>query len=705
MGAGSSVDMATAGLDLPGAGPPPPGADADFDALVEAEMRKRTSGTEPGIAPPPPRGADPAFDAMVEAEMVRQRGFAESYAARNRDLFDRDRAADDARIRAAVERASDRRAYDAPQSSEPPPQPQKPFAPLGAAPEPFKPTGDPRRDAKLAYAAALREQMAAPKSSLRRSWGYGALPDDDALRSPPREKAPPRDDVPAPGPLGGAYALRPEQEPRRLSYPQQPSPERLAREDYARDLERQMREREARDRAAKVEAASPPPRRAPVGAFPGAAAAAAPPAAFSPPMKQAADHALQGRRDARAKHVREVYGATGVAAAAFGAPGAEAPAARAKSITRPRDAGQEQDRRARALEQKAALEAQMRANREAKEAADRKRREEDAAEDAKWAAKEAEDRRRREEGERAKKQAEQQRLDDLYAQQEADAKKRRNRRHEERTTPLRSPAPRSPRQPPSAQLRSPASPAVVNTQARRTPPASPPVPSLAAQKVPAALVRASAAPGTKISDDDLERAASDFEARVAAELERFQDDRRRRVARAALPQNAGGALEALAEKIQQAPDLRTLAGMPPAAPRPAAAADELPHISAEDDWGETSLAGESTFVPLPERVARAEAAYTLADTPPASAGALSPDAIADRWQRDHPLPGAKARRGPAARASRRQNTVEQSLAGESSFHAFIDPADEAITSPAPPETFEDLADRIPDESFDSTLGA
>ena len=218
-------------------------------------------------------------------------------------------------------------------------------------------------------------------------------------------------------------------------------------------------------------------------------------------------------------------------------------------------------------------------------------------------------------------------------------------------------------------------------------------------------MRASAAPGTKISDDDLERAASDFEARVAAELERFQDDRRRRVARAALPQNAGGALEALAEKIQQAPDLRTLAGLPPAAPRPAAAADAGPHISAEDDWGETSLAGESTFVPLPERVARAEAAYTLADTPPASAGALSPDAIADRWQRDHPLPGAKARRGPAARTSRRQNTVEQSLAGESSFHAFIDPADEAITSPAPPETFEDLADRIPDESFDSTLGA
>ena len=40
MGAGCSVDMATAGLDLPDGGPPPPGADAEFDALVEAEMRK-----------------------------------------------------------------------------------------------------------------------------------------------------------------------------------------------------------------------------------------------------------------------------------------------------------------------------------------------------------------------------------------------------------------------------------------------------------------------------------------------------------------------------------------------------------------------------------------------------------------------------------------------------------------------------------------
>jgi hypothetical protein len=55
------------------------------------------------------------------------------------------------------------------------------------------------------------------------------------------------------------------------------------------------------------------------------------------------------------------------------------------------------------------------------------------------------------------------------------------------------------------------------------------------------------------------------------------------------------------------------------------------------------------------------------------------------------------RRGPARR---RTGAVEQSLAGESSFHAFIDAAADGTASPAPPETFDDLADRIPDESFD-----
>lgn len=708
MGAGSSVDMADGGL--PG-GPPAPGADAAFDALVEAEMRQRGPAVRGG---PPLRGADPAFDAMVEQEMARQRAHVKSYAATNAELYVRDDGAAEARIREAVGRASGRR----PEHEEPAPQYRPPA-----------PTGDPRRDAQRAYAAELRAQMAAPKTSLRAAWGYDALHDDDALRSPPRKHINPQslarhqDPQGQPvDPLRDAVGHRagidplPGQErfqqPRFDPQPPPPSPRRLARERYAADLEAQMRERQERDRAARLEHASPP-RRAVYGAFPGADKASPPrvgafpgqnaaprqPEAFSPPMKEAADHALRGRRDARARHVGDVYGQTGVASAAFD-PHEEAPSAR---ITVQRD-GQEGARRSRALEHKAMIEEQMRANREAKEAADRKIREEDAADEAKWAAKEAEDRRVKEEGERAKKQAEKQRMDDLYAQQEADAQKRRNRRHDERTTPLRgrsaekaTPLRSPPRSPAVLAKMAPASPPLP-AHRNKTPPASPPLPSLAAQRVPAALVRA-AAPGAKIADDDLERAASDFEQRVAAELARFQGDRHRRAARRAAPANAGGALEALSLKIQAAPDLRTLAGLPPAAPR--ADADSLSparhHISAEDDWGETSLAGESTFVPLPDRVARAEAAFDLADTPRASAGALSPDAIADRWQRDHPLPGAKVRRGPARR---RTGAVEQSLAGESSFHAFIDAAADGAASPAPPETFDDLADRIPDESFD-----
>ena len=68
MGAGSSVDMANAGLELPDGGPPPPGADAEFDALVEAEMRKRSPGTEPGIAPPPPGAPPPARSVSASSQ-------------------------------------------------------------------------------------------------------------------------------------------------------------------------------------------------------------------------------------------------------------------------------------------------------------------------------------------------------------------------------------------------------------------------------------------------------------------------------------------------------------------------------------------------------------------------------------------------------------------------------------------------------------
>ena len=702
MGAGSSVDMATAGLELPDGGPPPPGADAEFDALVEAEMRKRSSGTEPGIAPPPPRGADPALIAMVEAEMVRQRGFAESYAARNRDLL----IATAPWTTRASARPSSARRTGGPTTRRA--RGERPAAAIKAVRPAGRAAGAVRADGRPAprrQAPPTRPRCASrwPRRRARcGQLGHRRACPTTTRSGAPRARRRPRGTTFRPRARSAAPTRRPEQEPRRLSYaPAQPSPERLAREDYARDLERQMREREARDRAARAEAASPPPRRAPVGAFPGAAAAPAAPAAFSPPMKQAADHALQGRRDARAKHVRE--GATGVAAAGLRRPAprrrrrarsrSRGPATRARSRTgAPRPRAEGRARGADAREPRGQGGGRPQAPRGGRRRGRQVGREGGRGPPAPRG------------GERAKKQAEQQRLDDLYAQQEADAKKRRNRRHEERTTPLRSPAPRSPRQPPSAQLRSPGSPAVVNTQARRRRR----VASSTVARGPEGARRARARPGGA-GHEDLRRRPG----KGGLGLRGARRGGARAVpgrpgggalARAALPQNAGGALEALAAEDPAGAGPAHARG--PAAPRRARRPPTTPSRTYPPRTTGARLArGRVDVRAAARRVARAEAAYNLADTPPASAGALSPDAIADRWQRDHPLPGAKARRGPAARTSRRQNTVEQSLAGESSFHAFIDPADEAITSPAPPETFEDLADRIPDESFDSTLGA
>ena len=374
-------------------------------------------------------------------------------------------------------------------------------------------------------------------------------------------------------------------------------------------------------------------------------------------MKQAADHALQGRRDARA-----ACGCAGRASPPrLGAP-APGAAARAKSSRGPRR-GPGADRRAKALEQKAALEAQMRANREAKEAADRKRREEDAAEDASGP-------RRRPRTAAAARRAgapeagQQQRLDDLYAQQEA-TRRRRNRRHEERTTPA-VPAPRSPRQPPSAQLRSPGRRRSALQSAADAAGVAP-IPSLAAQKVPPRSRRLGGA-GHKISDDDLEQTTSDFEPRRGG-ARALQDDRRRRVARAALPQNAGGALEALAEKIQQAPDLRTLAGLPPAAPLSRRRVAAVPHISAEDD--EADVARGRVDVRAAARRRAAEAAYNL-DTPPPR-----PARFARRSATAAATAGARrARRGlPARRGAKHRRVL---AGGGASRHR---PAD-AVASPA-----------------------
>lgn len=70
-------------------GPPPPGVDPEFDALVEAEVAwRRAKQAEKPVAlssstraaEPPAKGADPVFDALVEAELERQRKDVESSA-------------------------------------------------------------------------------------------------------------------------------------------------------------------------------------------------------------------------------------------------------------------------------------------------------------------------------------------------------------------------------------------------------------------------------------------------------------------------------------------------------------------------------------------------------------------------------------------------------------------------------------------------
>ena len=162
------------------------------------------------IAPPPPRGADPA-DAMVEAEMVRQR--ASPRAARSRD-FVRDRAVDDARIRAAVSarrtgEPTTRRARRAA------PQQPSPFAPLGAAGA-VQTDGRPapRRQARVRGGAARADGRAEELAAAQ--LGHDALPDDDAPE--PRARRRLRGTTPPRRAPRRRLRAAPEQEPRRLSY-------------------------------------------------------------------------------------------------------------------------------------------------------------------------------------------------------------------------------------------------------------------------------------------------------------------------------------------------------------------------------------------------------------------------------------------------------------------------------------------------------
>ncbi|KAH8065571.1 Rad9 [Aureococcus anophagefferens] len=428
------------------------------------------------------------------------------------------------------------------------------------------------------------------------------------------------------------------------------------------------------------------------------------------------DRAAAGRT--RERFVRDVYGESKVASAFGGGGGGAEPVG--GGITRRVDPAVEAKRRSQALAQREALEAQIAARREAKEAEAAERRRQEAADLEEERRRDAEEKAKKDEEDRVKRENEQRRLDDLYAAQEAAAKKRRNqdRRDEDDDDdgprgPPRRGGGRAPRT-----LRRRAAPGAAAARRRRgaAAPGGGGAAAVAAAAAPGRglrrgrlAARGAAAPrargperrrGAKatnrydderVRDSELDKAADDFERRVAAELERFQLDRERRegrkeVARRAEP--SGASLEALADRFAPdatKPSIYDLAGVEP--PAPVKDRDVRPP---PEDWAEKSLAGNSSFVPLP---ADYKASAEFDGLNPAAREPemnqvdeyLSPDAIADRWQRDHPVvadPGGAPLPNPirassdpakaAASTAKFTGAAEQSLVGESVFHHFHD---------------------------------
>ena len=451
--------------------------------------------------------------------------------------------------------------------------------------------------------AARRRGFAA-----RRSWSFSRL-----ARRLPRSSTPAREDAPRgerpgrqPPPARRAARCRPrhpgDQPVPLRDAPAQPGAGIARASRCARDLSRSKfcacasasRDRAAlwiRGRVPAARAAAPP-----AAPFPDDAAAPRPaPAAFSPPMKQAADHALQGRRDARANHgggcardgTSRRRGSSAHVASVGGAPSIRGRATRYRT-----------DRRAKALEQKAALEAQMaRTARWRRPTASAARRTPPRTPSGPR----LEDRRRREEGERAKKQR---------AAAPRHAPRAAGGAREEAAEPAprgaddapAPPAPRSPRQPPSAQLRCrgrrrSSSTARAHAARRRL------QPPLAAEGARRARARLGGA-----GHENLRRRPGKgglgLRARVAAELERFQDDRRRaRRARRAAPERARRARDPPPRRAQPVgKDLRARR-----CPRGAA-----PGRRRRCRWsarrrgrlGRDVARGRVDVVPLPERVAR-----------------------------------------------------------------------------------------------------
>ena len=288
MGAGGSAAHQRAD------GPPPPGTDPVFDKMVEDELARRKDqggAAKPGASAPPVPGEDPVFDAMVKQEMERQKYEVDAFAGAlgARDGRGPARAEPSASPRAARPREggagamarlerdmrAERDAYGG-QGYGRAPEPARAAPSYGAAAAPYgvdggQPSGDPRRDKQRQYAAALRQQMEAPRRSLRGG-------DDDWQRArrapPPREpqsgygdpyaaRAPPGPTpaaAPAHGPPPWAHGDvgRDPYEPAPLGRgmatiqganpPRQLGGRKDAQAAYAAELEAQMREKADRDR-------------------------------------------------------------------------------------------------------------------------------------------------------------------------------------------------------------------------------------------------------------------------------------------------------------------------------------------------------------------------------------------------------------------------------------------------------------------------
>ena len=548
--------------------------------------------------------------------MVRQRGAAESYAARNRDFLI---ATAPWTTRASARRRArvGPRAYDAP--SEPPPQQQerKPFAPLGT-PGAGKPTGDPRRDAARVRGRAARA-MATPKGAaapgLRRAARRRRAPS-------PRAKAPPRGDVQAPGPSAAPTRCAPSRAPPPL-----------------------LRARAAARRAA---ARGDTP-----GTWRGRCASARRATAHeSGPVAAAAARARRvPRRGGRRRRRRPLAADEG-----DGGPRAPGPARRARARPRgrarraspPRPSappargaaarevdhaaarrGPGQDRRAKARAEGRARGADARTARPRRRPTGAARR---TPPRTRRAAKEAEDRRRREEGERAKKRPSSSAWT-TSTRSRAGREEAAEPAPRGRTTPLQSQAPRSPRPPPSRSC---------GRRGRRRSS----TPKRGARRPRRLQYHRSRPEGACASCAPRRRRApsptTTWKGRprtsrpASRRAQRFQDDRRRRVARRAA--QAGRRAEALAEKIQQAPDLRTLAGLPPrAAPgrrrrRPTA---RMPRTTG----ARRSRASRRS---CRCRASRAPRRPTTSRTRRRLAGTLSPDAMSTATARPPrgPAPGA-----------------------------------------------------------------